>query len=128
VNWVANLAWHGLFEWCLYRQRVQGNRFKYHRHFPADQPSDVFWVLVLVLVSPAIHQLHFYVIHRAMHGGWLYKWVHSIHHNSVNPTPWSSLSMHPVVALFQLHMAGFGALDGHVGTALEQFLAQVGGR
>ena len=26
----------------------------------------------------------------------LYKWVHSVHHNSVNPSPWSSLSMHPV--------------------------------
>ena len=51
------------------------------------------------------------------------------------PSPWSSLSMHPVeaflyhavalwhlvipsnpvVALFQLHMAGFGALNGHIG-------------
>ena len=53
----------------------------------------------------------------------LYNWVHSVHHNSINPSPWSSLSMHPVerllyhavalwhlvipsnpiIALFQLH-------------------------
>lgn len=63
------------------------------------------------------------------------KWGHSVHHNSVNPLPGSSLSMHPVegflchsvafwhlvfpsnpvVALFQLHVAGFGAVDGHIG-------------
>ena len=53
----------------------------------------------------------------------------------MNPSPWSSLSMqsvehllhfatilyhlvipsHPVIALFQLHLAGFGAVPGHVG-------------
>jgi len=70
-----------------------------------------------------------------MHWGPLYRWVHSVHHNSINPSPWSSLSMHPVeaflyhavalwhlvipsnpiVALYQLHIAGFGALNGHIG-------------
>jgi sterol desaturase/sphingolipid hydroxylase (fatty acid hydroxylase superfamily) len=58
-----------------------------------------------------------------------------VHHNSINPSPWSSLSMHPVehglyfltvayhliipsnpiLALYQLHFAGFGAIPGHVG-------------
>ena len=61
--------------------------------------------------------------------------VHSVHHHSVNPSPWSSLSMHPVeqllyfssslihviipsnpvLALYQLHYAGFGAVVGHIG-------------
>ncbi len=78
---------------------------------------------------------HFFLLHRAIHWGPLYKWVHSVHHNSVNPSPWSSLSMHPVeqlgyhgvafwhliipsnplLALYQLHYAGFGAIPGHVG-------------
>ncbi|MEX8519695.1 MAG: sterol desaturase family protein [Leptothrix sp. (in: b-proteobacteria)] len=182
VNWAANLAWYGFFEWRLYVRKAQGGRFKYHHKFPAEQPSDVFWfknqnldnflrsflisiplwtlvqviflwcfanglvpwlswaehplyLSMLVLVAPAIHELHFYVIHRAIHTAWLYKWIHSIHHNSVNPSPWSSLSMHPVeaflyhavalwhlvipsnpiVALYQLHMAGFGAINGHLG-------------
>jgi sterol desaturase/sphingolipid hydroxylase (fatty acid hydroxylase superfamily) len=93
------------------------------------------YLAALVLVAPAIHEVHFFVIHRAIHTKWLYKWIHSIHHNSVNPSPFSSLSMHPVeaflyhavalwhlvipsnpiVALFQLHMAGFGAINGHLG-------------
>ena len=88
-----------------------------------------------MLIAPAIHEVHFFLIHRAIHWPPLYKWIHSVHHNSVNPSPWSSLSMHPVetfiyhgvmfwhliipsnpiVAMFQLHMAGFGAVNGHIG-------------
>jgi sterol desaturase/sphingolipid hydroxylase (fatty acid hydroxylase superfamily) len=93
------------------------------------------YLAFLVLMAPAIHELHFFIIHRAIHTPFLYKWVHSVHHNSINPSPWSSLSMHPVetfiyhgvalwhliipsnpiVALYQLHMAGFGAVNGHIG-------------
>ena len=93
------------------------------------------WLVVLALISPAIHEIHFFAIHRLIHTPFLYKWVHSVHHNSVNPSPWSSLSMHPVegflyhavafwhlvipsnpiLALYQLHLAGFGAVNGHIG-------------
>ncbi len=65
----------------------------------------------------------------------LYRTVHSVHHHSVNPSPWSSLSMqpvghllhfssslihaiipsNPVLAIYQLHYAGFGAVVGHIG-------------
>lgn len=98
----------------------------------ADHP---LWLFTLALLVPVIHEFHFYWIHRAIHSPFLYKWVHSVHHNSVNPSPWSSLSMHPVehllyfstmfyhlilpsnpvIALYQLHFAGFGAIPGHVG-------------
>ena len=93
------------------------------------------YLTALLLLSPAIHEVHFYVIHRAMHSPRVYQWVHAVHHNSVNPSPISSLSMHPVegflyhavalwhlvipsnpiVAMFQLHAAGFGAINGHIG-------------
>jgi sterol desaturase/sphingolipid hydroxylase (fatty acid hydroxylase superfamily) len=90
---------------------------------------------LLCLVVPVIHEFHFFCIHRLIHTRLLYKWVHSVHHNSINPSPWSSLSMHPlehllyfstilyhlvipsnpIIALYQLHYAGFGAVPGHVG-------------
>ena len=93
------------------------------------------YLSVLVLLAPAIHEVHFFFIHRLIHVPVLYKWIHSVHHNSINPSPWSSLSMHPVesflyfaevfwhiiipsnpiVALFQLHSEGFGAINGHIG-------------
>jgi sterol desaturase/sphingolipid hydroxylase (fatty acid hydroxylase superfamily) len=114
-----------LFLWCFANAYVPWLAW-------ADHP---FMLATLVLLAPAIHELHFFCIHRAMHSRLGYKWVHSIHHNSINPTPWSSLSMHPVeaflyhavalwhlvipsnpvIALFQLHIAGFGALNGHIG-------------
>ncbi len=182
VNWLACLAWYGVFEWRLYRQRAQGTVFKYQSKWPAEQPSDVFWfrsqnldnflrsfgisiplwtlvqvtflwvyaqgwvpwlswsehpvwLAALVLLAPAIHEAYFYVVHRVLHTGGLYERVHAIHHNSVNATPWSSLSMHPlegllyhavalwhlvipshpVLAIYQLHIAGFGAINGHIG-------------
>ena len=34
--------------------------------------------------------------HRCDPGKLLYKWVHSVHHKSYNPGPWSGLAMHPV--------------------------------
>jgi sterol desaturase/sphingolipid hydroxylase (fatty acid hydroxylase superfamily) len=98
----------------------------------ADHPAAlVAWVLLV----PLIHELHFFIIHRAIHWGPLYRWVHSVHHNSVNPSPWSSLSMHPVeatayfgvalwvlalpshpfVAVYFVTLAGFGAIVGHIG-------------
>jgi sterol desaturase/sphingolipid hydroxylase (fatty acid hydroxylase superfamily) len=93
------------------------------------------WLGILCLIVPVIHEFHFFCVHRLIHTPVLYRWVHSVHHNSANPSPWSSLSMHPVehllyfsatlyhlvlpshplIALYQLHIAGFGAVPGHVG-------------
>ena len=98
----------------------------------AEHPVYLF---ALALLAPVIHETHFFLLHRALHWAPLYKWVHSVHHNSINPSPWSSLSMHPVelvgylgvalwhlvlpsnplLALYQLHTAGFGAIPGHIG-------------
>jgi len=101
----------------------------------ADLKADAWWLACIALVLPLFHELHFYLIHRAIHIPMLYRHVHSVHHNSINPSPWSSLSMHPVehllyfsgclihlvihshplLAIYHLHFAGFGAVVGHVG-------------
>jgi sterol desaturase/sphingolipid hydroxylase (fatty acid hydroxylase superfamily) len=59
----------------------------------AERP--VYCVLLMVLV-PLWRSFHFYLIHRLIHVGKLYDWVHKLHHNNVNPGPWSGLSMHPI--------------------------------
>lgn len=89
----------------------------------------------LVVATSFIHEVHFFFVHWLLHTEPLYRWVHAIHHNSVNPTPWSSMSMHPVegtvyfgVALWLLLLPGhpflavhfftiaaFGAIVGHIG-------------
>jgi sterol desaturase/sphingolipid hydroxylase (fatty acid hydroxylase superfamily) len=93
------------------------------------------WFAALWLLAPIWHEFHFYCIHRLIHIPALYKYVHAIHHRSVNPSPWSSLSMHPVehllyfsgsllhlllpshpmIAIYQLNIAGMGAIPGHIG-------------
>ncbi len=104
-----------------------GNWVTWEDHWP--------WLVVLTLLVPAIHEVHFFCIHRLIHIPVLYKHIHSVHHNSINPSPWSSLSMHPVehllyfaemfwhvlipsnpiVALFQMNGTGYGAINGHIG-------------
>ena len=97
--------------------------------------DNLWYLLALGFVLPIWHELHFFCVHRLIHTPFLYKWVHSVHHNSVNPSPFSSLAMHPVehilyfssvllhlvipsnpiLALYQMHFAGFGAMVGHIG-------------
>ncbi|MDE2383189.1 MAG: sterol desaturase family protein [Alphaproteobacteria bacterium] len=93
------------------------------------------WFVVFALAIPVWHEFHFYCIHRLIHVPVLYKWIHYVHHNSVNPSPWSSLSMHPVesflywsdslihlilpshplLLLYHLQVTGSGAVIGHIG-------------
>jgi sterol desaturase/sphingolipid hydroxylase (fatty acid hydroxylase superfamily) len=93
------------------------------------------YLAIFALLVPIIHETHFFLLHRLLHTEFLYKIAHSVHHNSVNPSPYSSLSMHPIelagylgvalwhliipsnplLALYQLHYAGFGAIPGHIG-------------
>ena len=42
------------------------------------------------------HAMHFYVFHRILHFQPLYRRVHYLHHQNINPGPWSGLAMHPV--------------------------------
>ncbi len=116
-----------LFLWCFANGYHAVAWLGWETHWP--------WLVILTLLVPAIHEVHFYCIHWAIHQDPLYKWVHSVHHNSVNPSPWSSMSMHPVestlffsevfwhllipsnpfVALLQINSTGYGAINGHIG-------------
>eukprot|EP01062_Namystynia_karyoxenos_P013611 TRINITY_DN14903_c0_g1_i1.p1 TRINITY_DN14903_c0_g1~~TRINITY_DN14903_c0_g1_i1.p1 ORF type:complete len:327 (+),score=98.96 TRINITY_DN14903_c0_g1_i1:80-1060(+) len=62
----------------------------------------------LVLLIPYWMELHFFCIHRILHpwgwklplvgdpGRFIYRHVHSLHHKSFSPGPWSGMSMHPL--------------------------------
>jgi len=79
-----------------------------------SRPLFVLWFLVAFAVTTQFRGIHFFTVHRGMHPWWsikgglgngdlgafLYRHVHSLHHKSFNPGPWSSLSMHPVEHMF----------------------------
>ena len=57
--------------------------------------SGLVYGLVILLWTDA----HFTLTHRLLHTQPLYRIVHSVHHQSRNPGPWSSLSFHPIEAV-----------------------------
>ena len=98
----------------------------------AEHPIYCFVILLLI---PTFRDLHFYLVHRLIHAQFLYDHVHKLHHNNVNPGPWSGLAMHPVEhllyfsgvlihwivpssplhAIFHLAHAGLAPAPGHAG-------------
>lgn len=46
-----------------------------------------------------MHDLFFYIIHRMMHHPAIFKYVHLVHHQSVNPSPWAAYAFHPLEAI-----------------------------
>ncbi|WP_417280272.1 sterol desaturase family protein [Celeribacter sp.] len=118
-------AYEVLFLWAFASGRLPILEF-------AQSPA---WFVGFFFLIPLWRELHFYVIHRLIHWGPLYHWIHKVHHNNVNPGPWSSLSMHPVEHLlyfsvtlihvvipshplhflYTLQHAGLGSIVGHIG-------------
>lgn len=101
----------------------------------ASFAANPLWLLAIMLLARLFHEAHFYAVHRLIHLPFLYRHIHAVHHKSVNPSPWSSLAMHPgehllyfsgalihllifshpLLAIYQLHIAALGALGGHFG-------------
>jgi Delta7-sterol 5-desaturase len=57
-----------------------------------------FFSLILLII---VHDTYFYWTHRLLHTKWLFKRIHSVHHRSVNPTPWAAYSFHPLEAFLE---------------------------
>lgn len=80
----------------------------------------VTWFFISILLVILLHDTYFYWTHRFMHWKKIFRYVHSVHHRSHNPTPWAAYSFHPVEAIIEvgivplaayllpLHTAAFG--------------------
>ena len=58
-----------------------------------------FYFIFSTVLLIFIHDLYFYATHRLMHHRSIYRFVHRVHHVSVNPTPWAAFSFHPIEAI-----------------------------
>lgn len=56
------------------------------------------WLAVSVPLALLIHDAFFYWLHRLMHHPAVYRRVHLVHHQSVNPSPWAAYAFHPLEA------------------------------
>lgn len=48
-----------------------------------------------------LHDAYFYWAHRLMHHPLLYKYVHKVHHESIDPSPFAAFSFHPLEAFIE---------------------------
>ena len=65
----------------------------------ADMGWGYWWISVVAMVF--IHDTYFYWTHRAMHHPSLYRYVHLVHHQSRNPSPWAAFAFHPLEAVVE---------------------------
>jgi len=79
-------AYEVLYVWAAANGRVPYMTFQEHP----------FWFVAWFFLIPFFLESHFYFIHRLLHWGPLFKYVHSVHHLNPNPGPLSGLAMHPV--------------------------------
>lgn len=56
----------------------------------------VSYFIISIFAMIFIHDTYFYWAHRFMHIKKLYPYIHKVHHNSINPTPWAAFSFHPI--------------------------------
>jgi lathosterol oxidase len=65
----------------------------------SDYP--IMWIPLSVVLTYFVHDTYFYWMHRAIHHPKLFRRVHSVHHKSMNPSPWASYSFHFFEAILE---------------------------
>ena len=61
----------------------------------------IFYFIFSIFAAIFIHDTFFYWSHRIMHHKLIYKYVHKVHHNSTNPSPWAAFSFHPSESIIE---------------------------
>lgn len=59
----------------------------------------LWWIPVSLLLTLVVHDTYFYWMHRILHHKKLFKATHLVHHQSTNPSPWTSYSFHFLEAI-----------------------------
>ncbi|NLR77871.1 sterol desaturase family protein [Chitinophaga eiseniae] len=59
----------------------------------------LWYIGVSLVASLILHDTYFYWMHRLLHHRQLFKRTHLVHHESTNPSPWTSYSFHVLEAV-----------------------------
>lgn len=62
----------------------------------------LWWIPLSLVLSLIIHDTYFYWMHRLLHQEKLYKYIHAVHHKSINPSPFASHAFHFFEAIAEL--------------------------
>lgn len=61
----------------------------------------LLYLFISIPITVIFHDFYFYWTHRFMHLKRIYKYVHRVHHESTNPSPWAAYAFHPWEAVIQ---------------------------
>ncbi len=59
------------------------------------------YMVLSFLITIVFHDFYFYWTHRLMHHKKVFKYIHRVHHESTNPSPWAAYAFHPWEAVIQ---------------------------
>lgn len=61
-----------------------------------------YWYLPVSLIAAMfIHETYYYWLHRWMHRPTVFRWLHKVHHESLETNSWTSFSFHPMESVLQ---------------------------
>lgn len=70
----------------------------YRNHWVDINFEYTYWILIDLLILALWNEVHFYSAHKLMHTKWLMG-IHRTHHTSIQVTPFSTYSFHPIESL-----------------------------
>ena len=103
--------------WARWSLTLQAARQGWMRMYFDIPQYSWSWFITSILLTILLHDTYFYWTHRWMHRPAIFKWMHRIHHQSNNPSPWAAFAFSPWAAFafspwaaFALQsMGGFGS-------------------
>jgi Delta7-sterol 5-desaturase len=86
-----------LIGFCIYLS-VEAGYTNIYRH---ANEYGLFYLFISFPLTVIFHDFYFYWTHRFMHLKRVFKYVHRVHHESTNPSPWAAYAFHPWEAIIQ---------------------------
>ena len=65
------------------------------------QSYPLWYVPISFIAALLLHDTYYYWVHRWLHHPKVYKYVHRVHHESVDTSVWTSFSFHPIESVLQ---------------------------
>ncbi len=94
INAIGSTLMGAFFSCIVYYLSIQG----YTKVYTNINDYNNFFAYAGFFVLLFMDDTWFYWSHRLLHHPKIYKYVHSVHHKSIDVTPYTSLSFHPVEA------------------------------
>lgn len=74
--------------------------FKVYSSFTAH--GGILYIAFITLLLFVVEDTYFYWMHKTVHSPKLYKYIHKVHHESIDTTPFTSYSFHPIEAALEI--------------------------